>query len=372
MTWQFVPIQGAMCRDGSATGIGVNVVPGSTKVMIFLEGGGACFNSITCSTNPSAFSEADFAGCTGAPDAGTSICAAPSLAGGGGGILNRNDPANPVADWSFVYVPFCTGDVHAGNKLNATVAGVAGKQQFVGYANMTRYLARIVPTFPSATKVLLTGISAGGFGAAANYLQTAKAFGSVPVYDLDDSGPTMESPYVSSCLQGQWADTWGFDKTILADCGSDCPDPKNYTVDAAIHVARLYPHIPFGLVEDTDDEIITLFYGFGQNNCAGTIDPLSGSDVHGGSPRRPGEARRVPQHGRIHLPGHRPHVSRRRELRYARGRLGGRGDRQAHRLGDDARQRRDRHQRRTVRSSSPSPRAAAPRRCATGRRSSCS
>jgi hypothetical protein len=284
MTWQFVPIQGAMCRDGSATGIGVNVVPGSTKVMIFLEGGGACFNSITCSMNPKAFSEADFDACTGSGDAGggSTICGAPSISGGGSGILNRNDPANPMADWSFVYVPFCTGDVHAGNKLNATVAGVAGTQQFVGYANMTRYLARIVPTFPSATKVLLTGISAGGFGAAANYVQTAKAFGSVPVYDLDDSGPTMESPYVSSCLQGQWAETWGFDKTILADCGSDCPDPKNYTVDAAIHVAKLYPHIPFGLVEDTGDEIITLFYGFGQNNCAGSIDPLSASTFTAG------------------------------------------------------------------------------------------
>src|SRR5580698_1622072 len=100
MTWQFVPIQGAMCRDGSATGIGVNVVPGSTKVMIFLEGGGACFNSITCSMNPKAFSEADFDACTGSGDAGggSTICGAPSISGGGSGILNRNDPANPMAD----------------------------------------------------------------------------------------------------------------------------------------------------------------------------------------------------------------------------------------------------------------------------------
>jgi Pectinacetylesterase len=269
-TWQFVPIEGAMCRDGSATGIGVNVNPDSKNLMIYLEGGGACFNALTCAGNPSSFSEADFNACTGSAG-GT--CAAASITGGGAGILNRSDTANPMADWNFVYVPFCTGDVHAGNKLNATVTGVAGKQQFVGYANMTRYLARLVPTFPGLSKVLLTGVSAGGFGAAANYLQTAKAFGSVPVYDLDDSGPPMEDPYVPSCLQKQWADTWGFESTILADCGSACPDPTNYTLDASIHVAKMYPNIPFGLIEDTDDEVITLFYGFGANNCAAAAIP---------------------------------------------------------------------------------------------------
>ena len=125
----------------------------------------------------------------------------PSIAGGGAGVFDRTDAKNPMADWNFVYVPFCTGDVHAGDKTNATVSGVTGPQQFVGYVNMTRYLARIVPTFPGLTKVLLTGVSAGGFGAAANYPQTARAFGSVPVYDLDDSGPPMEDPYAAKCLQ---------------------------------------------------------------------------------------------------------------------------------------------------------------------------
>ena len=271
-TWQFVPIEGAMCRDGSATGIGVNINPDSKNLMIYLEGGGACFNALTCAGNPSSFSEASFNACTGS-SGGT--CAAPSLAAGGGGVFSRTDTANPMADWNFVYVPFCTGDVHAGNKLNATVSGVTAKQQFVGYVNMTRYLARLVPTFPSVTKVLLTGVSAGGFGAAANYPQTARAFGSVPVYSLDDSGPPMSDPYAASCLQKAWADTWGFDKTVLADCGSDCPDPTNYTIDATIHTAKMYPNIPFGLVEDTDDMIITLFYGFGANNCANSALPTA-------------------------------------------------------------------------------------------------
>jgi hypothetical protein len=144
---------------------------------------------------------------------------------------------------------------------------------------MTRYLARLVPTFPGLSKVLLTGVSAGGFGAAANYVQTAKAFGSVPVYELDDSGPPMEDPSVPKCLQQKWSELWGFDKTILADCGSDCPDPTNYSLDATLHVVKMYPKIPFGLIEDTDDSVITFFYGYGDNDCANVTvpAPLSGS-----------------------------------------------------------------------------------------------
>ncbi len=281
-TWQFVPVQGAMCRDGSATGFGVSANPASKNLMIYLEGGGACFNALTCGLNAKSFSESDFNACVTGSSA-ASCATSPSIAGGGAGIFDRTDAKNPMADWNFVYVPFCTGDVHAGDKTNATVSGVTGPQQFVGYVNMTRYLARIVPTFPGLTKVLLTGVSAGGFGAAANYPQTARAFGSVPVYDLDDSGPPMEDPYAAKCLQSEWATLWGFDKTVFADCGSDCPDKTNYTIDATIHTAKMYPKIPFGLIEDTDDMVITEFYGFGADNCTAALpSTLSGATFTAG------------------------------------------------------------------------------------------
>jgi hypothetical protein len=264
MSWTWVPIDGAVCRDGSATGIGLNLNPQSKNLMIFLEGGGACFNALTCGMNPANFNK-------------NSLGTAAS-----GGLLDRTDMKSPVKDWNFVYVPFCTGDIFGGNHPNATVTGVTGKQQFVGYVNMSRFVARLAPTFKDATKVLLTGISAGGFGAAANYPQVARAFSPIPVYSLDDSGPPMEDPYVPKCLQKEWSDLWGFDKTILADCGSDCPDPTNYTLDAVIHTAKAYPKIPFGLVEDTDDSVITLFYGFGASNCTAGLSVVPGAQFTAG------------------------------------------------------------------------------------------
>src|SRR6476469_4355384 len=45
--WTYVPIDGSQCIDGSPTGIGVNLGT-SGDLVIYLEGGGACFNSGTC------------------------------------------------------------------------------------------------------------------------------------------------------------------------------------------------------------------------------------------------------------------------------------------------------------------------------------
>jgi hypothetical protein len=258
-TWVWVPIDGAHCRDGSGTGISVNVssaAAGKDKLMIFLQGGGACFNSFTCGANPANSSAQQTPGATG--------------------IYDRTNSANPVKDWNFVNLPYCTGDVFSGNNPKGSVPGVSGTQMFVGYANMALFLKRIIPTFPGMKQVLLTGVSAGGFGAAANFVQVAKAFGSVPVVDLDDSGPPMDDPYDASCLQDQVRQLWDLDSTVLAECGSDCPDKKNYQTALALHAAKEYPNASVGLVDDTGDGVISGFFGFGQNNCTGSFGtPIS-------------------------------------------------------------------------------------------------
>jgi hypothetical protein len=188
--------------------------------------------------------------------------------GGGAGVFNRNDPANPVRDWNFVYVPYCTGDVHAGNNPQGVIDTLK-PQQFVGYVNMGLYLKRIVPTFPGMTQVLLTGVSAGGFGALANYVQVAKKFDPVPISLLDDSGPPMDDPVLPACLAQTFARTWNLDQTVQRDCGSDCTDTSHLLIDFLKHVSKIYPDVPFGLIESTGDWVISIFFGFGQNDCSG-------------------------------------------------------------------------------------------------------
>jgi hypothetical protein len=122
---------------------------------------------------------------------------------------------------------------------------------------------------------LLAGQSAGGFGAALNYDQVAGAFTGVPITLLDDSGPLMSNTYIQPCLEQGWRTTWGLDSTVVAACGADCPDTSNFAIEWMQHLAKKYPTAPLGLVDSTDDNTITVFYGFGAQNCT-TLTVMTG------------------------------------------------------------------------------------------------
>ncbi len=264
-TWTWVPFPNSTCRDGSSTGIGLNVNPASDKVMVFMEGGYACFNSLTCSLNPESFGESDFAvAADTGPDGGTSATYSLNT-----GILDRTQATNPVKDWNFVYIPYCSGDIHAGANATAVPGwDDGGVQKFAGYANVTAFLSRVVPTFPTASQVLLAGMSAGGFGAAANYVQVADAFGSVPVVLLDDSGPFMEDPYLSTCLQNNLRSLWGLDSTVGVECGdAGCQDQSRFFLDYAKTIISARPNTTFGLIEGSTDGVISLLFGYGADSC---------------------------------------------------------------------------------------------------------
>lgn len=242
-TWKWFEIPGAVCRDGSPAGFGLNLGGASSKLMIYLEGGGACFNEITCASNP----------------AKVTVTSATR------GILERR-AENPVGDWTHVYVPYCTGDVHAGNNPAGDVPGV-GPQRFVGYSNMGRFLGKLAATFPATSRVLLTGVSAGGFGSAANYGQVVRAFPSTPVNLVDDAGPAMRDPYLARCLQDRWTELFGLDRTVLAECGADCAGQPSPLFAATVHWTKLRPGDAQGLVSTTGDDTIRGFFGFGADTC---------------------------------------------------------------------------------------------------------
>jgi hypothetical protein len=256
--WTWVGFPDSFCRDGSTAGIAVSLESASKKVMIYIEGGGACFDSITCLANP----------------ANTSGQQAAKTAG----VFDRTNAANPVKDWNFVYVPYCTGDIGAGANPNGTVSGVTGTQMFVGRPNLEAFLNRVVPTFPDATNVLLTGVSAGGFGAATNVPLVQSAFPAVKINLIDDSGPPMSSQYLPSCLQKEWSTTWGFENSFLKDCGAACPNPDDYVLDYAKFIGRNYSDRMAGLLESDTDGVISAFYGYGNNNCTGSLlTPIAGA-----------------------------------------------------------------------------------------------
>jgi hypothetical protein len=153
-----------------------------------------------------------------------------------------------------VFVPYCTGDVHSGDKI-ATYNGV--ETHHVGWNNVTAFLSRILPTFPDVDRVLLAGASAGGFGVGTNFWRVQKAFGDVRVDVVNDSGPALPSPYLSEAREKTWRDAWNLDAALPPDC-AECLTSLDYLFT---YYATNYTKNRAALLSYTQDNVISAFYG---------------------------------------------------------------------------------------------------------------
>ena len=133
---------------------------------------------------------------------------------------------------------------------------------------MQKFIGHLVPTFPNLTQVLLTGASAGGFGAGLNYGMVQDSFGSVPVTVLDDSGPPFTTADLPACIQKQWRDLWGFDAALPSDCVECKNADGSGLTDIVKYWHHKYPHARVGLVSTMQDEVMRLFFGSANNSCA--------------------------------------------------------------------------------------------------------
>ncbi len=246
--WEYVPIDGAQCMNGTPTGIGVNLGT-SGDLVIYLEGGGACFNDGTCGhvAHPTGWGPDQFGVNIGPYNVG---------------LFDRLDDANPLRNATFVFVPYCTGDVHAGSKPD----GMGGRK-FVGYGNVGKDLEYLVPKSTDVHRVILAGSSAGGFGALMNYERTQQAFGDTPVFLLDDSGPPLNDKYMTPCLQKMFRDAWNLDAALPAGCTS-CRQPDGGGLETALgYLADAHPDRRLALVTSMRDGVIRSFYGYGYPDC---------------------------------------------------------------------------------------------------------
>jgi hypothetical protein len=280
--WNWYPIDGAICRDGSPAGIFARFT-GSNKLYVYVEGGGACTNLGFCNYNPSSVDEA-ISG-DGQSVIGSALGVVPArqvpgvfTAGVLQGVFDTQNPANPVKDHNGVYIPYCTGDVHFGTRRDVTVPGVNTPQQFVGYLNMQKFVARIVPTFKDdVDHVLLLGVSAGSFGAALNFSMFQDAFGAVRVDALLDSGPPFSDQYMPVCMQKRWRETWGLNDAFPPDC-TECRNPDGGgMINFANFLIRKHPNARLAMISSMEDEVIRLFFSMGVKDCANadTIDPVA-------------------------------------------------------------------------------------------------
>jgi hypothetical protein len=276
--WTYLEIPGTSCRDGSPAGIHYRFSDSSPNYFVFLEGGGACFDDFFCPLNPQNVHESVD---------GESILQAALLNFGGAakvaqtprvdGIF-KDDPRNPVAGWNAVYVPYCSGDVYAGTRDSAEVPRwpAGGAQSFTGYRNASIIGGRVVATFLDADKALLTGSSAGGVGSLVNAGQFADllaAHTQTRGFIVSDSGPVFDDPYLEPCIQNEWRQLWGIDAALPPDCeGCFAEGGGGMVAGLADYLFSKYPdggQVVGGLISSYDDEIMSMFFSKGLDQCQG-------------------------------------------------------------------------------------------------------
>lgn len=237
--WIKIDVPDAVCSDGSQYKIFVNYSNTSDDVEVMFEPGGACWDYPSCSGSGGVRGAANP---HGIPDDHMSTYQILNL-------LRRDDTTNPVAQWNMVFIPYCTGDIHTGNKV-ATYPNPAGGDplvfRHVGHDNTMKSIAWINEHFTHIPRLLVTGCSAGGIGALQNYFYVRSGLDGVGCsYLLDDSGPAMHSDGPSRQLHETIRAAWNLDPLL-----EDLRGKLNFDVDALKNdfglinaaVADQFPH----------------------------------------------------------------------------------------------------------------------------------
>jgi Pectinacetylesterase len=254
-TWTWVPIPDTYCGNGTPTGLGINPHAGSSQLLIFLAGGGMCFDYLTCfvkqtASNLDGFSATELAG---------DIAELDDQPGG----LNRADSDNPFKAYNYVVLPYCTGDIFAGTQQTTyhDPLGGAHVMDHVGHLDIEAYLQVLVPTFAATqTQVVFGGSSAGGFGALINYDLAATAFAPTPVLMIDDSGPPMRNPYLATSLLTTVWDAWGMGSAVPQACTTCTIDDG---MSGIVSYLTATPSFRGSLISSEQDEVIKDFLTIG-------------------------------------------------------------------------------------------------------------
>lgn len=244
--WTWVDVPGAACDDGTPTGIGVNLAPESDDVIIFFNGGGACWDYLTCAVLNTS---------THGPIGKTQFDA---LKAGLGGIFDRGDAMNPFRDWNLVWVPYCTGDIHGGDNVVTYTAGAASRtMHHVGHANVLAYLERLAPTFRTPAKLVVSGSSAGGFGAVMNYVPLRERLRPAKSYLIDDSGPLLVGDAIAMSLRDAFYSSWNLGVAADPLCGQACRTDFSAGLTA---LAERYPADRLALLSSLRDVTIRTYF----------------------------------------------------------------------------------------------------------------
>jgi len=220
-----------------------------TKLAVILAGGGACWTGENAALHGKPFYR-PFAGLEGDPS---------DL----GGIFDIENPGNPLADYTMVYLPTANGDVFLGDSVTvydvpAMGGQPAGKIKILhkGYDNASSALDWMFKTYPDPKTVAVMGWSAGAIASPIYTHIVAQQYPNAFVTHFADGGGSYR---VGERLAPLFK-TWGTENVLKRVKGFEdlSLDALSFE-DLYIRAAELHPEIVFHQYNEKHDRIQGLF-----------------------------------------------------------------------------------------------------------------
>jgi hypothetical protein len=238
--WNRIPgREGTGCAHDST--FAFRVRPGlPDKVMIYLNGGGACWRAQECDprAKPTYTMTVDSAN-----DASVRQ-----------GIFDVSNNENPVRDFTMIYIPYCTGDVHLGTRTVDYEKDVKGNSKnfavrHEGAANLEAVLDWVYANIKSPRIVFVTGVSAGAIPSPVVAAKVARHYSRARVIQLGDGAGGYHAPAIPALLAG-----WGATDYLQRDPAFRSLDSADFTFERLyLAASRAAPRVHFAQYNSADD-----------------------------------------------------------------------------------------------------------------------
>lgn len=243
--WHYRHLERTTCANGSSAGMGLNYGRQADDLVVYLSGGGACWDADSCRHfRLAANLDVDYGPETMGRELRPLVDA---------GLFDREADVNPWPEAHYVFLPYCTGDMHAGRQ-KMRYGGFGGGQlvRHVGYDNIGVFVDELPRMFPDVDRVWIVGISAGGYGATWNFDRFRRAFRGAEVHLYADGAPAVP---IDDERWHTWLDHWN---PAFPDGCHRCPGRPEVVAD---HLAESYPESRFALSVFLRDPVLATFLG---------------------------------------------------------------------------------------------------------------
>lgn len=262
--WRGVSLPGATCGRGAPYKYYLNPGPRADGGLVFvLNGGGACLKDGPAP--PGASGVAEQLHCMAFSNFTDSLFSdVLVLSGVAPGLVPylRREAANPLREATYVLLPYCTGDIHVGRMTAPydydphpdTTFHVTHR----GALNVLAALDDVQRQFPADQPVVLTGFSAGAFGAIFHFPAVISRWPRTTL--LPDAGIAPSVPGSLFRREGAAiAARWDARAALPPYCGGDdCLQDTLHLLaaHAAQHDGEKAPWRPFGYLQGQRDSTL--------------------------------------------------------------------------------------------------------------------